>query len=92
MAASHRELRYTLAPGCQVREEDFGLLFYNARGPRLFFVSSGKLLKENFFTGEHTLETWWQECLAQDPAAKAGLGEMEKTLDHLREKGVILEC
>ena len=92
MDSSLKKPRYTLAPGCQVREEDFGLLFYKAQGPRLFFVSSGKLLNENFFRGEYTLESWWRECLAQTPSAKAGLEKLEKTLYHLREKGIILEC
>ena len=48
--------KYKLAPGSQVREEDFGLLFYTQQGPGLHFVSSGDLLGEDFFLGRQTLE------------------------------------
>ncbi|MGC8659757.1 MAG: mycofactocin biosynthesis chaperone MftB, partial [Desulfomonilaceae bacterium] len=29
---------YVLAPGVNVRPEKFGLLFYDYRGPRLYFL------------------------------------------------------
>ncbi|MBI5069920.1 MAG: mycofactocin biosynthesis chaperone MftB [Deltaproteobacteria bacterium] len=35
---------YRLAPGCQVRAERFGLLFYDLSGPRLLFAETGDLL------------------------------------------------
>ena len=47
--ATEEERRYKLAPGTQVREEDFGLLFYTMRGPRLFFLKCGRLLEPGFF-------------------------------------------
>ena len=51
MATDSNEYRVKLAPGSQVREEDFGLLFYTQQGPALYFVSSGDLLGEDFFQG-----------------------------------------
>ncbi|MDY7036296.1 MAG: mycofactocin biosynthesis chaperone MftB, partial [Thermodesulfobacteriota bacterium] len=47
-----KEPKYILAPGTQVREEDFGLLFYTMTGPRLYFLSSGTLLADSFFQGK----------------------------------------
>ena len=53
--------RYRLAPGTQVREEDFGLLFYTKKGPRLFFLKCGRLLELDFFKGEASLAQWKRE-------------------------------
>lgn len=36
---------YVLDPNCQVREESFGLLFYDLRGPRLLFARTGRLIR-----------------------------------------------
>ena len=44
---------YVLADGVQVRRETFGLLFYNYRGPRLFFLPSQDLFDRDFFDGRH---------------------------------------
>jgi len=41
--------RYRLAPGCQVRRERFGLLFYDLAGPRLLFAATGGLLSPSLF-------------------------------------------
>jgi putative mycofactocin binding protein MftB len=46
---------FTLAKGVQVRNEVFGLLFYDYRGPRLYFVPSKDLLKDTFFNGKQTI-------------------------------------
>jgi putative mycofactocin binding protein MftB len=40
----------TLHPACRVRQEGFGLLFYDSRGPRLLFAETGTLLPSDFFT------------------------------------------
>ncbi len=37
--------RYPLDPACRVRSEQFGLLFYDLRGPRLLFAETGDLLR-----------------------------------------------
>jgi len=39
----------TLHPACRVRQERFGLLFYDLRGPRLLFSETGDLLPAEFF-------------------------------------------
>jgi len=39
-----------LHPACRVRQEEFGLLFYDLRGPRLLFAETGKLLAPEYFT------------------------------------------
>ncbi len=45
MAAAGIELH----PACRVRQEGFGLLFYDSRGPRLLFAETGSLLPADFF-------------------------------------------
>ncbi len=47
---------YTLANGVQVRKEVFGLLFYNYRGPKLYFVPSKDLLPDTFFNGKQSIK------------------------------------
>jgi len=36
-------------PACRARQEGFGLLFYDSRGPRLLFAETGNLLPAEFF-------------------------------------------
>ena len=38
-----------LHPACRVRQEEFGLLFYDQRGPRLLFAATGNLLAADHF-------------------------------------------
>jgi len=38
-----------LHPACRVRQEGFGLLFYDSRGPRLLFAETGTMLPAEFF-------------------------------------------
>ena len=40
---------YVLHPDCRVRREEFGLLFYDLKGPKLLFVASGDLLEPEAF-------------------------------------------
>lgn len=40
---------FKLHPACRVRQEGFGLLFYDSRGPRLLFAETGRLLSPEFF-------------------------------------------
>ena len=83
--------KYKLARGSQVREEDFGLLFYRMDGPRLFFISSGELISQDFFEGKITLEEWIDKnnknCIGEEKVS-----ELNKMLCQLSEKGVIVEC
>ena len=84
--------RYSLAKGTQVREEDFGLLFYQMNGPRLHFMASGSFLSEDFFQGEMTLKEWMgmpEKMLQNRVQEVEALGRALKRLSH---KGVIVEC
>jgi putative mycofactocin binding protein MftB len=92
MVIDSNEYRVKLAPGSQVREEDFGLLFYTQQGPGLYFVSSGDLLGEDFFLGRQTLEEWRQQYSLSGSWSEARVAELKKTLDTLTGKGVILAC
>lgn len=38
-----------LHPACRVRQEEFGLLFYDLRGPRLLFAATEDLLAADYF-------------------------------------------
>ena len=83
--------RYRLAPGTQVRDEDFGLLFYTMDGPRLFFLSSGKLLGSSFFQGHHTLGQWMEQHIKDRSITESLKLDLAKNLDRLIDKEVILE-
>lgn len=84
--------RYQLAPGTQVREEEFGLLFYHRDGPRLFWVSCGRLLEGRFFMGEIPLEQWLREKTSRTPVPESQLLSLAQALNQLKEKGVIVDC
>lgn len=81
--------RYALASGTQVREEDFGLLFYTMKGPRLYFLSSGSLLDASFFRGKVSLDQWIH-INRKEPIPENRLNEIGKVLGKLAEKGVII--
>lgn len=85
------DTKYRLAPGAQVREEDFGLLFYSMHGPRLFFLASKKLLGEEFFTSEITLREWIEKKMEQGPESFKKAAGLKKALENLKHKGVIVE-
>ena len=83
------ETCYKLAPGVQVRKEDFGLLFYKMKGPRLFFLPSKSLLEESFFQQKISLPDILSRGKKQIP--EKSLAILHKALKQLTEKGVILE-
>ena len=85
------DARYKLAPGTQVREEDFGLLFYTMAGPRLYFLSSGDFIRCDFFRGRLTLGQWIEQHTGQDAVDTTCVSDLRKNLSRLSEKGVILE-
>ncbi|MBI5583732.1 MAG: mycofactocin biosynthesis chaperone MftB [Deltaproteobacteria bacterium] len=81
---------YRLAAGVQVRREKFGLLFYNYRGPRLYFLASGDLLDEGLFQGERRLGDWVQARPAPAGQPREGIvRRLEQLLHLLEEKGLI---
>jgi putative mycofactocin binding protein MftB len=86
-----KQTRYKLAPGTQVREEDFGLLFYSMTGPRLFFMSSGDLITSDFFQSKMPLEQWIRKQVGRDVMETHAVSELKNSLRRLTEKGVILE-
>jgi putative mycofactocin binding protein MftB len=84
--------RYVLASGTQVREEDFGLLFYTMKGPRLYFLSCGQLLDASFFQGKLKLKEWVRLEKERRSVSQERITGMENSLDQLKDKGVIVEC
>jgi len=82
---------YILAPGTQVREEDFGLLFYSMRGPRLHFASLGNMLDSRFFIGKQTVEQWLSEKDPRNSITAEQRTGLTRVLSQLRDKGVIIE-
>ncbi|MCF8146894.1 MAG: mycofactocin biosynthesis chaperone MftB [Deltaproteobacteria bacterium] len=86
------ETRYRLSSGAQVREEDFGLLFYAMKGPRLFFLSCGSLLDPSFFQGEMSLDQWIKARGKAGLPSEKAIKALEGSLSQLKEKGVIFEC
>ena len=86
-----KDPKYVLASGTQVREEDFGLLFYTMKGPRLYFLSSGPLLDGSFFQGELTLDEWIRVKTEKGSAPEERIGGIKTSLHQLKDKGVIVE-
>jgi len=75
-----------------VREEDFGLLFYTMKGPRLYFLSSGNLLSCGFFGSGIGLEEWLAGKGGGEDVFSNRLQALDSALRALEEKGVIVEC
>jgi len=81
---------YKLADGVQVREEKFGLLFYNYRGPRLYFVPSKDLIDVDFFYGRQSVSGLIASVCARKGWTKAQVGErITQVLAKLEDKGLI---
>ncbi len=84
--------KYRLAPGTQVRQEDSGLLFYTMRGPRLYFLPVKTVFGPDFFNGECPLLKYLENKEKNDLVSESVLKNVEKNLDQLIDKGVLLEC
>jgi putative mycofactocin binding protein MftB len=81
---------YKPAGGVQVREEKFGLLFYNYLGPRLYFVPSKDLIDVDFFNGRQSVSGLITSIRARKGWARAGVGErIAQVLAKLEDKGLI---
>lgn len=74
-----------LHPACQVREESFGLLFYDSRGPRLLFAETGKLFTPEFF---NSIGSW--EDLPVD-LSKQQQKVLKNFINTLQKKGFLYE-
>lgn len=73
-----------LHPACRVRQEKFGLLFYDSRGPRLLFAETGSLLSPEFFRGGRINDLYDTLSLGQKE-------QVGKFLAQLLERGFICE-
>jgi putative mycofactocin binding protein MftB len=74
-----------LHPACRVRQEGFGLLFYDSRGPRLLFAETGNLLAPDYF-----------EVVRSKGELPAGLSDRERRVvgnfvTQLLERGYLRE-
>ena len=81
---------YTLAKGVHIRPEKFGLLFYDYRGPRLYFVPSQDLIREDFFEGEMTLDALVEDIRARHDWPRDWVRDrVEQVVGSLESKGLI---
>jgi putative mycofactocin binding protein MftB len=86
------ESSYRLADGVQVRPEKFGLLFYDYRGPRLYFLPSKDLVNDDFFNGKRTIRELVESiCAEHDWPHKLVSDKVSQILELLRSKGLIYE-
>lgn len=83
-------LAYWLAAGVQVRKEKFGLLFYDYRGPRLYFLPTGDLIGDDFFSSGQTVGRLVKDIQARGSLPSPQLEEyLQQVLDKLSAKGLI---
>jgi putative mycofactocin binding protein MftB len=74
-----------LHPACRVRQEGFGLLFYDSRGPRLLFAETGRLLPADFFGTVRDRDELPEGLSDQQKTA------LQKFVTKLLEKGFLRE-
>jgi putative mycofactocin binding protein MftB len=88
-----QEATYCLSAGVQVRREKFGLLFYDYRGPRLYFAPTRDLIQEDFFAGRLTVADLTGSICEANGGWPRNLvqGWIERTLETLVGKGLIRE-
>lgn len=81
---------YRLQEGVQVRREVFGLLFYDYRGPRLYFVPSRDLIDDSFFAGRQTDQELVESVAAGQPGNQWDIqGRIVQILEMLEGKGLV---
>jgi putative mycofactocin binding protein MftB len=83
--------RHKLAQGTQVREEDFGLLFYTRTGPKLFFLNCDYLISCDYFESNKTFDEWVQKQKGFSTYAKDRIIELKNSIKQLVSKGLIIE-
>jgi len=74
-----------LHPSCRARQERFGLLFYDCRGPRLLFAATGTLLPADYFGTVRGREELPESVTASQRPA------LQKFVSQLLEKGFLRE-
>ena len=83
---------YHLREGVQVRKETFGLLFYDYRGPRLYFVPTKNLIENDFFNGAQTAEGLIESiCTRHRQSRQSSQQWVLQVLTMLEQKGLIHE-
>jgi putative mycofactocin binding protein MftB len=83
---------YRLTDGVQVRREKFGLLFYDYRGPKLYFLPSSDLIEDDFFNGIRTAPQLVESvCAEHEWPRQEVLGKVSRILELLKTKGLIHE-
>jgi putative mycofactocin binding protein MftB len=75
----------TLHPSCRARQEGFGLLFYDCRGPRLLFAATGSLLPADYFGTVRARDEFPDGTTASQKQA------LQKFVTQLLEKGFLRE-
>lgn len=74
-----------LHPSCRARQEGFGLLFYDNRGPRLLFAATGTLLPADYFETVRSRDEF--PAGTSDSEKKA----LKKFVTQLLQKGFLRE-
>ena len=81
---------FCLNQGVQVRREKFGLLFYDYRGPRLYFVPSQDWVDDEFFDGTRTLAELVDAVQAHHAWPRPWIEErLDQIMTKLEGKGLI---
>lgn len=84
------QIVYNLKEGVQVRNEKFGLLFYNYRGPRLYFVPSSNLMDAVFFSGKTTAGNLVEKLCNTHSWPRHWIeAKVKQVLNKLENKGLI---
>ena len=74
-----------LHPACRVRQEGFGLLFYDLRGPRLLFAETGSLLAPDYFSSVRSRDDLPADLTAQQKKS------LQNFITKLLERGFLRE-
>ena len=81
---------YALAAGVQVRNEVFGLLFYDYRGPRLYFVPTQDLIPGSFFEGKQPVAALLNRLCRKTPWSRERIHDhVADVLAKLEGKGLV---
>jgi putative mycofactocin binding protein MftB len=88
----HLDSVYYLVESVQVRKEAFGLLFYDYRGPRLYFVPTRNLITETFFEGKEPVADLLDRLCNEMPWPRQRIhDQVGHVLNQLERKGLIHE-
>jgi putative mycofactocin binding protein MftB len=81
---------YCLNQGVQVRRERFGLLFYDYRGPRLYFLPTKSLVEDHFFNGAQPMAELVNDIHARHQWSHSWIEDrLGQIMNQLEAKGLI---